>query len=240
LQNRDLYGKNKSSNQYTIATYSRGEFTSFFNDTPKFANNYNNFHLDKSFKKGKIIVIADSDMINDRFYSNGTIKSNQNRPIYELNLVNNNLDFIENSIKILTDNTDLIDLSNKLNSSKKISVFNKINQIYKQKYISAKEDLVTKIEEDKINYLSLSKEYMLDDENINIIKKLSIISKQMDKNIEELKKIDYLINQEVNRRIQILMSLNIIFFPILLTILIYLIKLLSERLKARKVKNDYQ
>lgn len=186
--------------------------------------------LPLSIYPSKFLVVSDVDILDGASWNYFGDAINP----YSLIIPNNNIDFLINSIDYLSGNELLLGVGNKeiIHNNKSIAeetrnaVINKyINEIDRlNRDISEKENEVIK------QFSDINKQF-----SIVKIKALESLNKEIGELKEKVKFIYYLITQETNYKLYLVIAWMSIALPIISTLLIFIFMFVYRRIKRKKI-----
>ena len=196
-----------------------------------------------SIKAGKLVIIADSDFLNDNAWINSQISGTGNT--YDIVPYNQNGEFLLRVMDYLTDAKDTVYLGSKRLTPPQMSVsqkiYNKNFQPYKAQYNQTKNQL-SKQEEIYLAWLEIiqSNSSAI---NMSSLKKIEQTRQNINNLQQELKKIEYQVRQETDRKTKTLIWTNIIAIPLILLVGIWIINIIRTKKtqnKVREIINEYK
>lgn len=192
--------------------------------------------LPLSIEDGKIVIIADSDLLSDDSWINTEV-SVSDEP-YNLIPYAENGDLILKAIDYLVDNTATIDIANKNTMEDQKTIAQKIYQksftpyandyeLYKRQLVQ-KEDFI-KLWDEAVKNKSLNV-------TMSLIKELEQNRQDIKQLQDKLKYIDYEIRQSALEQTNRVIMFNLVFIPLALLTIIWLVNILWTARRRRKVK----
>jgi len=228
-------GQNK---RQKLGVLVEGRFTSLVDRHPlensPLIQKYRPF-LSSSVKPGKLMVLGDSDMLANHNWNAAPLSTKQS--IYDFIPYNNNMDFVERMVDVMTGNRDLLSpIPQTFDGGQPLeTVINKkIWEKYQNEYDSQR--LILQQQKDELELIEQQLSHQLSVPSVAISQKTTLLSHNIaavqDKQNELLFKIDKE-KQSIKRNIIIL---NIVVFPVLNLIIIGAVVFLFRRHKKQKAK----
>ena len=194
-------------------------------------------YIPSSLKTSKILIIADSDFIADDSWNLTGYK--KEACVYDQIPANNNADFILSAVDYMSGNNTLskIRINYLINDDKNIA-----EQIYAQAFASfsneykAKEQEVTQLKKD---LSSFQQKLHTRETGMSLLKiqELDEYNRRQQKIIEDLKSLNYKIQQKSGNTVNKIILANTIFIPVVLLILAYLgVKMFIRNRKQKYVR----
>lgn len=199
--------------------------------------------LPTSLKEGKLLIIADTDLLADSAWVNEQISGTGNT--YDITPFAQNGEFILRALDYLTDMPTLAAIGSKLLHSNAKSIIQKIYmqklEPYQAKYEQNKKQLLEKQMLNKSwNEIIQNNETAV---NMSVIKKLEQNRQEINELQNELKRTEYLVRKATTGKINILTWINVFVIPVLLLLILWVFNLLRTRRKQNKVReiiNEYK
>lgn len=194
-------------------------------------------YLPSSLKPSKILVIADSDFIADDSWNLTGYK--KEACVYDQIPANNNADFILSAIDYMSGNNTLskIRINYLINDDKNIA-----EQIYAQAFASFADEYKTKeqeVEQLKKDLSSFQQKLHTRETGMSLMKiqELDEYNRRQQKIIEDLKSLNYKIQQKSGDTVNKIILANTIFIPVVLLILAYLgVKIFIRNRKQKYIR----
>lgn len=180
----------------------------------------------------ELVVVGDTDFMYDTFWNETTYLLNNP---YQIPVLDNG-NFVMNSLDVLTNDLDLIELRGK---SAKIRKFDNIEKIRKnaQKEFSIKEsEILGKIEKTKTNLQEIWNKRDFEGRDIFTADELAIIAnirKNLDSLRQELGLVKSMANIEISKIETILKFINIYSIPLLIVLYLLVYKIITGRKNRR-------
>ena len=225
-QNIDAINNALSSEQkrQIMAYWIEGNFSSMFDNSP-----VKNSALEKDFppfipsslKPSKILLIADSDFIADEIWN--LTGYQKDADVYDQIAANNNADFILSVVDYMNGNENLAKLRVK-------SLINDNQSIAEQIYIHAYKTHADEYKEKEQKVKQLQKELDELQQKLNSgqtgmtllkIQQLDEINRKRQEILEEIKALNYKIQQESSKKINTIILINMLIAPLLLLLLVF-------------------
>lgn len=228
----------ETGKQYNLGVLIEGNFKSIFDENiienTKFVNDILPY-LTSSLSPTKIIILSDSDMLVNSNWLHDEY-SNTTSP-YGFVSFNDNYDYIQRSIDYLADNNDFLMIQKKNLRLNNKAVNDLIYEDILAKNKSQYDDLTTKLSSDnlaleKIKQSIAKKESSMD---IKTIKEVEQLQRSISINQENLKHLEYKMQQENNNKVSFIIIVNTVVFPVLLVGLIWLLKRFAKKKAQKKV-----
>ena len=199
--------------------------------------------LPTSLKEGKLLIIADTDLLADSAWVNEQISGNGNT--YDITAFAQNGEFILRAMDYLTDMPTLAAIGSKQLSGNAKSILQKIYlqklEPYQTKYEQNKKQLIEKQMLNKSwNEIIQNNETIV---NMSILKKLEQNRQEINNLQDELKRTEYLVRKATAHTTDIITWINVFAIPVLLLLILWVFNLLRTRRnqnKVREIINEYK
>ena len=224
-----------SDNQsHILALLAEGKFDSLFSGnilagTPLEKQMY--AYLPSSIIPSQIIVVADSDLLVAENWADTT--ETVNNPVYGLTPIYDNGSFILRAVDFLTEKNKLLGLKNKEKTTLKTvgeAVYDEVFNRHAEEYNLLQEELNSLTAEIQ------GVEKTLTPSSTDTARKIEENTNKISKIKRELKQKEYLIKRENEQQLSNIVTINTIFIPLLLIILIALIAVWLRRRRFKLVK----
>ncbi len=182
-------------------------------------------HQNKAEKATKVIVFADSDMLNDNMW---IVKNPQIPSIYSSIPISNNVELLINSIEYLTNNPLISQLRSKNTNSTNMSYFENLRSKLSEQYIVEETNLISKIKTNNSKLSKLISNTNQEDIDIEAIEHIQQKQNQLKQSYKELQ---YIQNKEIELTKNLIKSFNIWLLPFLLLIALFIT--ISKRNKEK-------
>lgn len=199
--------------------------------------------LPTSLKEGKLLIIADTDLLADSAWVNEQISGTGNT--YDITPFAQNGEFILRALDYLTDMPVLAAIGSKQLSGNAKSIMQKIYmqklEPYQAKYEQNKKQLLEKQMLNKSwNKIIQNNETAV---NMSVIKKLEQNRQEINNLQNELKHTEYQVRKATTRATDIITWINVFAIPAILLFVLWLFNLFCARKKQNKVReiiNEYK
>lgn len=230
--------------QYVVGALSEGKYRTSFVSNPLEGTDYSKKLLPfmrQSIEPAKIIVVADTDFLPAANWAKDGYQKGQDSS--EIVPDANNFDFIQRAVDYLAGNTAALNVGNKKLSDRSLTLFKKLyNQSFEQ-FANEHKQVKKEVENnqkklDAVNTLVQNRELY---STAKTIADMSALQRSILEGQEKLRHIDYDIKKLVNQKMDTIVSVSLVIFPIGILILFGLIqRRFSKRnqKKARSLIND--
>lgn len=231
--------------KHVLAYLVEGRFSSFFNNNILGDTSYAQYmlpYLAVSANPSSIIVVSDTDMLTDEIWTDKDyIEDNE---VYGLLSTSDNGDFVLRAIDYLTQNNQLLGIHNKNGLAKEKTVG---EQIYAQvlskhaeEYNNSKQNLALK-EKDLSEIISSIENQNLSP-SIKVIEQTEKLRKDINAEQEKIRYYEYVIKQENENRVGLIVVVNTIVIPLFIILFIWFFNLLCIKRRKHQVTellNEY-
>lgn len=241
----DIYNHlQKNKQKYVLAYWLKGMFKSFFDKSiVEGASSNQGFptYISGSIKPSNIVIIADSDFLADELW-NATGYQKESK-VYDQIASANNADFILSLIDNLSGNTELskLHVNYLINDEKNISeqIYTQVFQNFQNEY-REKENAIAQLQKDLSEFKN-----KLSNREVGMtllkIQELDEYNRRQQKIAEELKALNYKIQQSSGQKVNEIILNNIIVFPLILLALAFIgtrIYMYHKRQKNIRIINE--
>ena len=233
----EQYSEDKQ--QYTLAALVEGRTDSSYLHNPLDGTGFEKEmlpFLPTSIKEGKLLIIADSDILDDSLWVNEEVSGTTG--VFELISYAQNGEFILRAVDYMTGAGEVSALGSRQLHSKTHNISQTIYrhklQPYLSEYRQTKQLLTEKEQLVKIWNEAVQKNET--NVNMSIIKQLEQNRKEIEELREKLKKIEYMVRKETARETDIIIWTNMVVIPSILLFAIWLLCFICAKRRNRKVR----
>lgn len=230
---RDFKSENKP---HMIAARITGNVRSAFADTPPpgAAPQLKKNHLVRSEKPIDVIVVADADMLHEKFWADIRVEGDQRVPTPFAN----NADFLVNALDTLAGGEELLGLRARRESSRPFELVNEIRRKAERRYRSKERDLIDRINQtqDEVDALVAREGASVGGDVLSTKERTRIDSlrREIVSMRRELRGVQHALREDIEQLDATLKFLNIGAMPILLALL-SLVGILVLRVRRKAV-----
>ncbi len=230
----------KAAQQYNMSYWISGTFKSFFEESI-----WNDINLKKelppflssSIKPAQILIVADSDFIADDVWNLSGYQ--KEAVVYDQIPSNNNADFILSAIDFMNGNKELSEIRVKylINQDKNIAeqIYEQTFQQHEEEY-KEKEQEVLQLRKDLADFQEKLKSK---DVGMSLLKiqELDDFNRKQQKIVEDIKALNYKIQQKSGQVLNKIIFMNILFIPFIIILMTYiLVKIYIYRKKQKNIR----
>lgn len=212
-----------SKDKLNIAVRVRGKFKSAFPEGPPAGDEKEadkadqNEHLSVGKEKATLMIVADADMLADQFY----VQRGQFLGYNLAKVFNDNLNFLSNSVEILTGSDDLIGLRSRGKFERPFTVVRELEQRAQERWLAKEQELIQQ-EESTNRKLQELQQQRSDSQNLILSpeQEAEIVKfKEKRRNIKhELKQVRRNLRADIERLGTALKVMNIFLMPVCVAI----------------------
>ena len=232
--------------QYVIAALIEGTADSSYLHNPLDGTGFEEEmlpFLPTSIKEGKLLIIADSDILADSLWINKQISGDGG--VYEQIPYTQNGELILRAVDYMTGAGNIAGLGSKQLSPELNSISREIYQRRLEPYLPEYER-VKKLLEEKEKFVKTWNEVIQNNEaklNMSVVKKLEQTRRDIEKIKEKQKQIEYRVRKETTAEIDAVIWINMAGIPALILFAVWIFCFIRTKRRSRKVReviNEYK
>ena len=229
----------ESSAPFILAAISQGNYNSIFKSDPFADSDLSEDllpYLSSSIAPSQVIVVADSDWIYQQNWVTTGFRTGSK--IDEIVPYNNNYDFLLRSIDYLSGNPHALSIGSKKITNRDDTIRRRIEQITAAEFADRYEELRQDFEQQKLT-LNTTLQMIKNQEiatSVKVYSEIQEMQRNLQKKEEEMRRMEYKIKQESENAINGIVTLNVLFFPLLALLVAWILDIIIHHHYTRRAE----